>query len=207
MKQWNDAAQAAIEAGNAVSHGAVYVGTSPDPGAYWGGFGDITLPDEVTYVGIGDRGLITAASGQLGTASQPITLTLSAVEPAVAALFTESGLRGAEVRIWRLVCDTAGRFLDAQLFSQGEVDTLSRDLAEDGTFTITIQVETASRSNSRSGGRLAAGADQHLVDDTDTCLDAVSSAAQVTLYWGGKKPATAISALGVAQTSGQGVFQ
>lgn len=193
MKTWADAAQAAIEAGTAIAHGALFVGCAPTPLAIWSGRGALILPDSETYAGNGDHTLMFDVGQQIGGSEQALSLSLSGVDAVNLAMLGQSGLSGAPVRLWKLIFDRTGVALDAQLYAQGTLDQLAQSKAENGTYTLDLTIEGAVRGSGRVSGRLAAGVDQRLITGAsdDGSLDDVSSAGSVTLYWGGKPPAQA----------------
>jgi hypothetical protein len=102
----------------------------------------------------------------------------------------------------RLIFDGSGtRLLDEQIFARGKVDALPIEDIAGGTSTVSASVETAARALGRRGGRMRTDADQRLVKATDGGFSNVSFAAEKTLYWGGKKPATAATSLGGGSAS------
>ena len=200
MKSISSAAIAAMQAGAAISVGAVRIGTTT-PTCIWGGYGQITLPSGTgganeTYNGIGDRGVVQVTGSALGTSEQNITLVLSGVEPDVLALLDAAGLQGAICQIWLMTWDGPGlNMLDAQIFAAGRLDTIAISDQIGSTSTITAAVETAARGLGRQGQRMRTDADQRLISSTDNAFQAVSFAGNKTLYWGGQKP-TSASTLG-----------
>jgi len=56
-------------------------------------------------------------------------------------------------------------------------------------------LETAARGLGRRGARMRSDADQRLLDPADGFFKHISYAAEKNLYWGGKRPARAGSAL------------
>jgi len=194
MKIWSDPALAAIEAGEALSAGAVYIGCSPDV-SVWSGHGPLTI-GEFTFSGIGDAGLIRASAGQIGAAAQGQSLVLSGVDSATLAMFDAVLLRGAPVIIWRLIFNATGSdLLDSKIFSRGAVDQVTIEQTPGGTATITVTVEGAGRASGRRGGRMRSHSDQLAIDAADEGLSQVSYAGQKTLYWGGRRPVNAAAAL------------
>jgi hypothetical protein len=67
---------------------------------------------------------------------------------------------------------------------------------ERGSATIELSIEGAARGLVRRGGRIRSDADQRLVSSTDGFYRVVSAAPKKTLYWGGKRPSVAGSAVG-----------
>lgn len=200
MKIFSDEAQAAIERGDAITAGAVEILCDP-PIRVWGGYGTIEI-DGVTFDGIGDRGLASASGSALGGAEQNVTLSLSGVESAVLATFNAALLRRALTVVRRLIFDSSGtRLLHSEVFTRGRLDQIPVEETPGGTSTISASVETAARGLGRRGGRMRTDADQRLIKPSDGGFKAIAYAGQKNLYWGGKRPATAASALSSGGTS------
>jgi hypothetical protein len=200
MKIFSDEAQAAIERGDAISAGAVEILCDP-PIRVWGGYGPIEI-DGMTFDGIGDSGLASVSGSSLGGAEQNVTLSLSGVEPEVLATFNAALLRRAITVVRRLIFDSSGtRLLHAEVFTRGRLDQIPIEETPGGTSTISASVETAARGLGRRGGRMRTDADQRLIKKTDGGFKAIAYAGQKNLYWGGKRPATASSALTSGTTS------
>jgi hypothetical protein len=198
-------ALAALENGTAIVTGAVEIGCTP-PLRIWGGWHEITF-DGRTFEPVGDRGLVQVAGGALGDAAQNITLSLSGIEPATVALLDASGLSGAPAALWRLIFDQTGNtLLGWNVWARGRLDTLATEEEIGGTAVITSQLETAAKGLGRSGARMRSDADQRLINPSDGFFKNVSYAGEKTLYWGGRRPARAGSALpGVGGGFGGGI--
>jgi hypothetical protein len=201
MKTYNPAWVAALERGEAVSHGAIRIETAGyTPLRLWGGHGALVLDDE-NYVGIGERGLITVAGGQLGSGEQGITLELSGVDPAVQIDFAAAKL--APVLIWRLGFDITRRnLLDATKFTRGRVQEIYSEEVLGGEAKIVVQVEGAVRGMGRSSARMRSDADQRLINGADAGFKTIAIAGEKNLYWGGQTPARADQALPGGQIGG-----
>lgn len=133
----------------------------------------------------------------MGGIAQNTTLSLSGIEPDLLALLDPAEIKGAPVTVWSLVFDTSGTvLLDAFVYRRGRVDRIPVRETSGGTATISVEVESPGRGLGRRTGRLRADADQRLIDPNDGGMRRVSFAASKTLYWGGRRPATAGSALG-----------
>lgn len=194
MKALAPAALAALEAGTAIVSGAVEIACDPVL-RVWGGWGAITF-DGRTFEPVGDRGLVQVAGGALGDAAQNITLTLSGIDTETLALLEADGLSGAPAVLWRLIFDQTGNtLLDAHVWARGRLDTIERDEEIGGEAAITAQLETAAKGLGRRGARMRSDADQRLIDPADGFFKNVSFAAEKTLYWGGRRPSRAGSAL------------
>lgn len=192
MKLFSDAAKAALESGRTVVHGAVEIAqTDGSTFAGWGGDGVLTIGD-TEFVGLGDAALAQVSAGALGDAAQNVSLSLSGVQPDVAARVQLGLLRRAATVVRRLIWDGSGtQLLDQHVFSRGRIDTASAEETPGGTATITAEVESAAKSLGRAGGRMRTDADQRLIDPMDVGFGKVSYAGQVQLFWGGKPPASA----------------
>lgn len=201
MKIYPPDAQAAIYKGDAVTSGAVSILCDP-PVRVWGGYGQIEIDGE-TFDGIGDAGLMSESGGAIGGAEQNVTLSLSGVEQEVLAMFDAASLRRAPAILYRLIFDSSGTILlHAAVFQRGVLDQVPVEETPGGTSTIKAMVETAARGLGRRGGRMRTDADQRLVKGNDGGFKAIAYAGQKNLYWGGKKPAIAQSALGAAYNRG-----
>lgn len=161
-----------------------------EPLCFWGGYGDLILDagdGPETYVGVGDRGLVTVTGRRIGTAEQSIELTLSGVDPDID--LNTAVARDASVLIWRLGFDSSGRtLLDASVFDRGKVDDLFREEVVGGEATIRLMVEGAARGLGRSTNRMCTDADQRNIRDSDPFFSKIGYAHQKKLYWGGPKP-------------------
>lgn len=194
MKTLSPAALAALEAGDAIVSGAVEIACTP-PVRVWGGWHELTLGGQ-TFLPIGDRGLAQVMGGALGNAAQNITLTLSGIDPETMALLDSTGLSGASAVLYRLIFSGDGNtLLDFDVWARGRVDTVPTEEEIGGTATITAQIETAAKGLGRRGARMRSDADQRLIDPADGFFKNVSYAGEKTLYWGGRRPARAGSAL------------
>lgn len=207
------AAQAALEAGEAVAGTAVEVLASDAPFRVWSGEGALEIDGE-TFLGVGDRGAATSSPSAQGGAANGLTLELSGVDPDTAALVDSAPLVDAPVTLWRLVFNAAGTvLLGAFAGARGRADGLTREevpadpiAREPGRSTLKLQVEGSARGLGRRGGRMRSDADQRLIDPNDGAFKHVAYAANVELAWGGKAPARASAVLpGVTgPTSGGG---
>lgn len=194
MKLFSPAALAALENGNAIVTGAVEIASSP-PVRVWGGHGSITFAGR-TFDGVGDRGIARVAGGALGGAAQNITLSLSGIDPETLALMDAAEVKGAPTVLWRLIFDHSGTsLLDFHVWGRGRLDTLEQEDEIGGTAALTARLETAARGLGKRGGRMRSDADQRLIDPADGFFKNVSFAAEKQLYWGGRRPARAGSAL------------
>lgn len=186
MRDYSDAAIAAMESGECIVSGALAIYCDP-PVFVWGGTGVLPL-DGDDYLGVDDREIGQATGGALGGSAQNITLTLSGIDPEHLALLDADEVRQAPAKVYRLLFDGTGRtLLDARIFKRGRVDDLAVDETVGGTAAISVSIESAARGLGRSGKRMRSDADQRLIDPADGFFKHVSYAATKTIYFGGKK--------------------
>jgi len=194
MRIISSAAQAALVSGEVIEAGAVAVFTTPIF-AIWGGDGDLVL-DGVTHIGVGDRAMVTETGGSLGGEEQGAELVLSSVDPAVDPLRTLAGVKGAPVIVRRLIFDgTGANLLEPEIRIRGRVDDLVGEETPGGPSILRLKIEGAARGAGRRGGRARTDADQRLINGDDGGFRRISHAGEVTLYWGGKKPERAGTAM------------
>lgn len=206
MKTISAAAKTAMAEGTAIVVGAVKIEI---PGGetlrLWGGHGPLTIPGEAApFEPLADRALVNAAGGAIGGAAQAITLALSGIDPKVIEVDDSDTAQGAPTTLWRLIFSSTGELLDYHVWQRGRMDQVVRDDEVGGTATISATLETAARGLGRRGSRLRSDADQRLVKANDGFFRNVSFAGEKTLYWGGRKPATAAQAVGGGSGSGNG---
>lgn len=195
MKTFSAEALAALETGENIVAGAVRFGLV-EPVRYWGGGGSLSLGGE-TYVGIGDQGTVEVSGGTLGGRAEGAMLTLSGVDPQVAAEVDFRSLRGVSVILWWLVFDGGGRvLLQSKVWLRGRVDSVTLNETPGGTSTLKVGVEGPARGLGRRSERMRSDADQRLIDEADAGFRRVAYAGQKSIYWGGKPPERAGSAFG-----------
>ncbi|MEM6265888.1 MAG: hypothetical protein AAF707_00055 [Pseudomonadota bacterium] len=201
MKTIAPAALEALSDGTAITVGAVEIASTPVI-RVWGGWTPLTF-DGRTFDPVGDRSLVQVSGGALGGAAQNITLRLSGVDPETLALLDASEVSGAPAILWRLIFDQAGAtLLGYNIWARGRLDTLPSDETVGGTAALTATLETAAAGLGRRGARFRSDADQRLIDPNDGFFKHVSYAGEKVLYWGGRRPERAGSALPGAQRSG-----
>ena len=195
MRSYSPDCLAALDSGRIARAGAVKVVGATETGQYWGGEGVLTLDGE-DYTGLSDRFLATVFQGQLGSSEIGATVNLSGVDPDAAAGIDLVDARGGDVVVWELLFDPSGRtLLDATKAVLGTADQLTLNETPSGTSVLALSVEGASRGLGKSSGRQSTDADQRLIKPTDGSLKHISYAGQITLYWGGERPAQAQQAL------------
>lgn len=194
MRTWAGATQTAFDNGDILEAGALAIMTST-PVAYWGGDGNLVI-DGVTHIGLGDRFMLSETGGSLGGEEQGAEVILSAVDADIEPLRALAGLRGAPVICRRLIFNgTGATLLETEVRIRGRVDHMPGEETPGGEAIFRLKIEGAARGASRRGGRMRTDADQRLINGTDGGFRRISHAGEVTLYWGGKPPERAASAL------------
>lgn len=213
MKAFSSPALEALAAGDVIVSAAVWLETSPEPVAAWGGHGDLVLPhprlagEYVAFTGIGDRGLVTASAGTLGGAEQAAEVVLAADDPEVFAGLDLTVLRNVPAVIWRLVFDGSGTtLLQASVFLRGKVDDAPLVETPGGDSRITVTIEGAARGLGRRSARMRTDADQRTISATDGGLRRVSHAGEKVIYAGGKPPVRAGAAIGGVTAGNSGGY-
>ncbi|AHE52642.1 hypothetical protein [Sphingomonas sanxanigenens] len=185
MKTIGVSAVAAMARGEAIVTAAVSF-FSAEPTHVFGGYGVFEMGDDVFH-GLGDRALAEVTGGAIGGSEQNVTLTLSGVDPEVAALMDAEDVMGVGVVIYRMIFDGSGRnLLDVRPYKRGRVDEIVVEETIGGTSTITVQVESAARGLGRNNGRMRSDADQRLIDPNDGFFKHTAYAGEKQIYFGGK---------------------
>lgn len=195
MKTFSAEALAALASGNVIVTGAVRFGLAA-PVGFWGGYGTLAIGAD-SFTGLGDRGLAALSSGTLGGSEQGAVLTLSGVDPNVAADLDLLEVRGVTAVLYRLLFNGSGStLLHAGVFLRGRVDSAALEETPAGTSTLRIGIEGSARGLGRRSERMRSDADQRLISATDGGLRRVSFAGQKDVYWGGQPPTRAGAAFG-----------
>lgn len=203
MKVMSPEALEALATGRAVVSGAVEFQTLT-PFRRWGGYSEIEIDGE-TYLPLGDRGIVRASAGSVGSAAQGMTIELSGIPPTDIAQINTAQLRSVAVTCRRLIFDQHGlTLLDESVHERGRVDSVARNESGGGESKISVTVDGSVRGLGRRSGRMRTDADQRLILSTDGGRKHVSYAGDRTLYWGGKPPQRAGAAIPNAGSVGGG---
>jgi hypothetical protein len=176
---------------------------------FFSGVGKMLLPGEPEtdiFKGVGSRALIVPISSQIGGAAEGVTITLSALDPDIAATIESVDYAGKPFTIWRLVFtpDAPSILLGAMVFMRGRLDYVTVTEKVGGQASIEFHIEGPRRDMSRRGARIRSNADQRVLGGVnDGGLKYVSTVARKTLRWG-QKPETAGSVHGGGSTGGSG---
>jgi hypothetical protein len=202
MRTYSREAMAAIEAGETIGVGALKVSTPQGVARFWGGYGELMIDGE-PYAGVGDRSLVNASGGSLGTAAQATTITLSGVDPDTLSLVPLDTARNAPAVLYRLTFDGSGRKpLSAQVHLRGRCSTLSREDTPGGAAKLVLTILGPAAGLGRALSRRRTDADQRLITGADSGMKHISYAGNVTLALGGKPAAKASVALPNTTTPG-----
>lgn len=193
MKTYSSELIAALEGPGVTTAGAVNIATSAGF-RVWGGEGTFSINGE-DYVGIGDRGLVSETSSQLGGAEQALELVLSGVDSDVIPIIHAANIRNAAALVWRLVFDINGVNCLGAFPRRGRIDSLSIEDVPGGKAKITARSESAAKNMGRQTGRQRSDADQRALDPTDGGMKWATQAPLRSLAWGGKPPARVSSGI------------
>jgi len=189
VKSFSPDALAALAAKQVVISGAAefFFG---DTYRLWSGIGALDLPGVGTFDGIGARALIVPIRSEKGEGVDGVRLTLSRLEPKVAATINDEDYRQKPVVIRRLIFNADGNtLLDSDTYFRGRVNSITIRHVARGDCAIDVSVEGASLDMGRSNARVRSNSDQRtLGGSTDGALKNVSVAGERTLAWG-QKPA------------------
>ena len=155
----------------------------------WSGVGNLVFNSE-TFVGIDAPALVSPISSSRGGGADGVTLSLSGLDPDVAATIEAEDYQQKPVTIWR--CEFAngraadtGSFLGAAVYLRGRCESVLVSETLGGDATITMQIEGGRRDMSRAGGRMRSDTDQRLLGgSTDGSMRHVSAQETRVLYWG-----------------------
>lgn len=201
MKSIAPAALQALDSGKNIIAGAVAIAANP-PVNVWSGHGPINI-DGIDFDPIADKGLVRTAGGALGSAARNIDMTLSGIDQETLALLDASEVKDAPTTIYRLIFDESGtELLDWDIWSRGQLDTLLSDFEIGGEAALRATLETAAIALGRRGGRMRSDADQRLIDPLDGFFKNVAFAGEKQLYWNGRRPVRAGTAVGGVRGSG-----
>lgn len=190
MKTLNAGALAAIQSTTPVIAGAAKFEFATSY-RLWSGYGDLTIASE-TYTGVGATALIVPIRSTMGSGVEAVDLTLSGLDPNIAATIEAEDYAQKPCTIWRAVFAGDGvTLLDAAVFYRGRVDVVQIREQPGGTSTIVVTVEGAGRDLERRGVRTKSDTDQRILGGaTDGSMKWKATAPERTLYWG-QKPSTA----------------
>ena len=185
MKDYSPEAVAALASGEAIVTGALAIYCDP-PVFVWGGIGPTEIDGDI-YLWVDDGSIGLSTGGSIGTSEQAMTLSLSGIDPDIAALFDASEVQQAPAKVYRMIYDGSGKQrLDSRVFRRGRVDSAPVEDVIGGTSTITISIETSARGMGRRGKRMRSDADQRTIDPLDGFFKHCSYAGTKTVYQGGK---------------------
>lgn len=171
----------------------------------WSGDGNITIDGNV-FTGIGASALIAPINSELGGSSTSLEVSLSNLDPVIAATIEAEDYHQKPAITWRLIYDETGtELLDAVVFHRGRVDTVIIREQVDSTSTLQFTIEGPARDMDRSGSRMRSDADQRILGGaTDGGMKNVSIGALIDLAWGNKPDKVAAGGAGNGVVPGLG---
>jgi hypothetical protein len=146
--------------------------------------GDLTFGGD-TYTGIGQFGGISSADEVSDLSRTPVSLTLSNIPPAMAAVVLGQHYQGRTATVYLGYLDLTTRLLvdDPTIFYRGLIDTA--DIQQDASFTITLSVESRFAAWDNPLVRRYNNSDQQSLFPGDTGLQFIEQAADKQIVWGG----------------------
>lgn len=189
MKTLDAPTLAAVQAGQVIQAGAVRLEFGSTY-RFWSGYGSLAVAGEGTFNGIGARGLIIPVESSIGAGASGLEMTLSALDPDIAASVELEDYAQKPVVVWRMIFDASGQTLLASVvFFRGRCDVIRIVETGNGEATIQMSVEGAMRDMDRRGARIRSDTDQRLLGgSTDGGMKHISVAGVRTLYWGQQGP-------------------
>lgn len=190
MKNFSAPALAALASGTVIMAGAVQFSFGSTY-RLWSGLGALTLADIGDFDGIGAHALIVPVRSEKGEGVDGVRLSLSKLEPAVAASINNEDYQQKPVVIWRCIHDSATHaLLDFDTFFRGRVNTVTLRETARAESSIDVFIEGAGLDMGRTNGRVRSNADQRtLGGSTDGGMKHIATAGEVTLRWG-QRPET-----------------
>lgn len=167
---------------------------------YWSGLhplpGDLIGETGKTFLPVADRGLITPRQSSIGSSSDSLTISLSGLDPDLAATFENENYHQKPVVIWRLVFSDPNTLVSAMVWTRGRLDYVTYRERIGGKAALELEIAGPRSDMSRAGARIAADADQRTLGGAgDGCLKHIGTVARKTLNWG-QKPTTVQNATG-----------
>lgn len=188
MKPLSPEATARLEGRRPIIAGAARLSCVEATYRLWSGYGQLpgaAVDDSVAYEGIGDIALITPHSSQLGGAADALTITLSGLDPDVAAAVEQGGYHQRPITIFRVIFAANGHEAVGYLtMLRGRVDFITQRETVGGEAALDVQVEGPRIDINRALARIASNVDQRLIDPDDGCLRHAATSAVKTMKWG-----------------------
>jgi len=166
----------------------------PAHAGFWNGTGNIQMPDGKIYYGSGTLGVIASQSSRSDFSIPGLTITLSGISPAVAALVRNESVGQAPITVSLGIYDTETRELIGGLIPRfvGRVDDVEiKDPAKGGTCEIVFTLESDSRALTLQRPDRRVQEDQLARQPGDDFYKWASSAREARIYFGMPTPRTA----------------
>lgn len=186
----NSNGQAAIAKRRLIQSGALRLSLSPVR-RFWGGIGTLTINGE-DYLGVGARALVSPISSELGGAAGGVTITLSALDPDIAATIENEDYSQKPCVLRRLIFDENGvDLLSSMVVLRGKLDKVTIREVVGGEAALDFYLENSARDLSRTNSTMMSDVFQRLIGGaSDGSLKHMGSAGKQFLSWG-KRPADA----------------
>lgn len=200
MKELSAGAIAAIGGGSIIMSGSAKF-VFGQTWRFWGGEGELTHAGE-PYLGLGAAALIVLVGSERGGGAEGVELSLSGLDPDVAASIEAEDYHQKPATIRRMLfAEDRVTLLDAPVFMRGRVDTIEIVETTGGASVVRIKVTGPRGDMSRRGARIRSNADQRALGGaTDGGMRKISVAGRRVLHWG-RRPEVAGQALrGVTAT-------
>lgn len=199
MKQLPPEAVAQLEGREPIIGGAARLRLADDDRrCFFSGVGTIDIEGD-TFKGVANRALITPISSRIGGASDSVVVTLSHLDPDVAASVESVNYYQKPMTIWRIIfAPDTFTVLGTPAFLRGRLDHVVVREVVGGLAALDFHIEGPRKDMDRAGGRIRSNADQRVLGgDLDAGLKWVSTVARKTLRWGQKQSTAGTSIGGV----------
>lgn len=157
-----------------------------DPRRYWTGFGPLPTLDGHSWEGTAGLGQISGLNVPIGTVAQQVSFVLSGVDARVATLARRQSdlVKGractALVQIFNDDWSPLGNPLHVW---SGELDVMSFEQDEDGTYTVKVSAESIWAARRKSPFGFYTDADQQARSPGDRGLELMASLPGKTITW------------------------
>lgn len=157
---------------------------------FWNDVVPITMPDGVTYQGLGRLGVFSPIPSTLDFSISAVTTTLSGLDDTVIDDFLTMSwhLRPVVLRSW-LFDQSLNTAFDSPLFEfWGLMDKATRTGGDKTPGSIVLSIEDASRRSTVTNLSIRSDGDQRMRLSTDGSFQGVASVGRADLYWGMRQP-------------------
>lgn len=157
-----------------------------DPRRYWLGFGPLPTLDGHVWEGTAGLGEISGLNVPIGTVAQQVSFALSGVDARVANLARRQSdlVKGRAVTVFVQIFndDWSPLGLPLHVWS-GDLDVMSWDQSEDGSFIVKVSAESIWAARRKSPFGFYTDADQQARSPGDRGLELMASLPGKTITW------------------------